>query len=266
MIIHQIWMQGADNVPDTYRAYADRLRRLNPTYEYRLWSKEDLERACAEIGPRHLKAFRTCRFMHQQIDFGRYCIVYLHGGITVDMDAEPLRPFDPLVARLPDHSLIVSQFPMNTLESSILSLRPQHWWLNNATLISKRPGNPACRVLVDKVADRILASRWWTTVAPQSVVVSYTTGPMFFMHVFRDLLEPGTFIVLPYKYLEPCSGLHSSCKVPQDAILNHKHDGTWLSGFHTTILKGYFHATDSPMMFLAIVSIVSILVALWRST
>jgi len=204
--------------------------------------------------------------MHQQIDFGRYCIVYLHGGITVDMDTEPLRSFEPLVSRLPDHSLIVSQFPMNTLESSILSLRPQNWWLNNATLISKRPYNPACRVLVDKVADRIHASRWWVSIAPQSVVVSYTTGPMFFMYVFRDVLDPSTFIVLPYKYLEPCSGLHDSCKVPQDAILHHKHDGTWLSGFHTTILKGYFHATDSPMMTVLILVVVSIAVVVWRSS
>lgn len=249
MIIHQIWMQGEANLPPKYRAYATRLRELNPEMPYRLWSEPELERVCASISPRCHQAWRACRYMHQRVDFGRYCLVYVYGGVTVDMDAKPLKPFKPLLDRLPRDALVVSRFPVNTVEASLLSMQRQTWWLNNATLIAHRPRNRACRVLIDRVADRILGA-WWVDAVPRSVAIAYTTGPMFFMHVFRDVLPRDSFVALPHTYLEPCSGFHDQCRVPPEAILDHDHDGTWQSGFHTVGMKAYFFCTTHPVQFL----------------
>lgn len=252
MIIHQIWMQGEDLVPRSYKEYSRALRELNPGMQYRLWNDSQLEEVCDRLGPIYGKAYRACRYMHQKVDFGRYCVIYTYGGISVDMDVQPLRSLAPLVEALPEDRLGLSEFPTNRVESSLLSGGKHTWWLNNATLIAKTPRNRACKILVDKMAHAIL-TRTWVTMMPKNIAITYTTGPMHFMDVFRDM-DPSLWVMIPHKYLEPCSGYHKSCKLSDKAILYHKHDGTWLPRWYATAMRMYYRARENPV--LVVVSLV----------
>lgn len=260
-MLHQIWWQGADRVPATYRAYAQRLQALNPEYSYMCWDQWSVERLLQSMGERYTRALRSCMYLHQKVDFARYCIVYMFGGISVDMDAKPLKPFGPLVRTVPEDTLGVSEFPMSTVEKTLFSGgHPPSSWLNNATLIARRPKNRACGILVDAVADRLRSSFW--VGLPGWMAVAVSTGPLFFMHVFTHQIDPSLVHVIPHRYLEPCSGYHGSCVVPPDAVLYHKHDGTWLPEWYASMQRVYYRCRPHASLVCAMV-VVLVLTLRW---
>ena len=259
MHLHQIWMQGEDQVPAQYRSYARRLRALHPEYQYTLWDDTSLRRVCYRLGQRYGRAYDACLHMHQRVDFGRYCVILMHGGISVDMDVEPLKSFDHVVRHIPPHTLGVSQFPMSTTESSLLAMRPHRWWLNNATLIAPRADLPAAQRLVDRTADRLLAP-WWRWM-PASMAILYTTGPMAFNTIFMKHIPRHEWTMIPYTYFEPCSGFNETCRPGKDSLVNHEHSGTWQPGWHGWTIRQYYrikrHPWGLPLM-LSVIGVVCI--------
>lgn len=251
-------MQGEDQIPPKYREYAEALRALHPAMAYRVWDATALRHVCWSLGPRYGMAYDRCRHLHQRVDFGRYCIVLAYGGITIDMDVKPITSFDHVLASVPRETLGVSQFPLSSVESSILSWRPQSWWLNNATLMAHRPGLPACRFLVDRIADRLFAS-WWHWL-PQSTAILYTTGPYAFVDVFRSMPR-SMWTMVPSTYFEPCSGYDVACRPSTESVVNHVHDGTWQPGWYGSMMRGYYHLKRHPEM---VVCLVVVVLIVWR--
>lgn len=97
-ILHRIWIGGA--IPPIYD-HGGEWDQLHPTWEHHLWTTPpDWIRllAGAPTGDK-------TRFM---VDVWRLELLYDHGGIYVDCDVVPLRPFDDLLA-----SPFVAQSPNN---------------------------------------------------------------------------------------------------------------------------------------------------------
>lgn len=262
MIIHQIWMQGEPAIPDEYRRHATTLRAMNPEFEYKVWDERELERVCAGLGDRYLRAFRSAPHMHQRVDFGRYCVIYRYGGISIDMDVVPIKPIGPVVARVPEDRLGVTEMALTRTEASIMALRPMDYWLNNATLIAPRPGMPACRILVDKMADRLL-NPGWRAYCPKSMSIMVTTGPAYFTRVFRDHVPDHMVHRLAADYFEPCVGYDDECGPTKDTVVDHRHDGTWHS-MGTTVNVYHFLKRRPAVSLVCVVSLVVLVVCLAR--
>lgn len=259
-IIHQIWFQGQSEMPDKYRTTMMRIKEANPEWKHIVWDDHGLRKVCRMFGWE--AAYDACRHMHQKIDFGRYAVLYLLGGISIDADVSPIQPLDTLWSttnHLPDDRVIVSKAPLNAVEASIMSLGAVPWWLNNATIICPRKKLPGQRKLCECMAHRLLhPPRLVYTMGTAMHQVNWTTGPSFFTTTFLHQINSDEYEVLPSSYFEPCVGYDNECKVnDKTAILNHHHHGTWHSSKY--LIQSYYFlkhkAIDVILVLMAVLAI-----------
>lgn len=236
-IIHQIWFQGADRVPAKYHTNMQRLRDLNPGWRHRVWSDPELRAACQAVSPLAATAYMLSTAMHQKIDLGRMCVLYLHGGISVDVDAEPLRPLDSLPGLTDIDRLAVTQIPYGSLETLVsmqecIEIRGGQWCaqVNNACLLSP-PRDPGLLHVIQHCA--ALIARTDPSQHSQYSLVNATTGPKEVGRALTTLPSADMVWVLPDKYFEPCLMLEEAgCQPGPETILHHKGDQSWIPAHH----------------------------------
>src|SRR5271166_3819149 len=93
-IIHSIWFQGWDSLPEKYYENIASVGRHNPDWQYIKWDSESIRNLIRGLGDDYLQKYDDFKVMHQKIDFGRYAIIYAHGGVSVDTDVFALKGFD----------------------------------------------------------------------------------------------------------------------------------------------------------------------------
>lgn len=89
--IHQIWLGG--KLPGKYKKYCDSWQKFNPSWEYKLWTDDDLN----SIKITKKEIFDFCPNYANKSDILRYEILNQHGGLYVDTDFECLKSFDDLL-------------------------------------------------------------------------------------------------------------------------------------------------------------------------
>jgi mannosyltransferase OCH1-like enzyme len=93
-IIHQTYK--STELPPVYRQCQESVLKLHPDFEYRFYTDADMDRIVREEAPEYYKAFSALPRMIMKIDMFRYFLMYLYGGLYVDMDYMMLRRFDLL--------------------------------------------------------------------------------------------------------------------------------------------------------------------------
>ncbi len=73
--IHQIWLQGEQNLPEKYKKYSMKYKELNKSWEYKLWSQEDIRKLIEKNYPQLLKVWENYEFWVMRVDLGKYCIL-----------------------------------------------------------------------------------------------------------------------------------------------------------------------------------------------
>jgi mannosyltransferase OCH1-like enzyme len=89
--IHQCWLGGT--ISDKYKRLTESWQRFHPTWEYRLWTDDDVD----ELGMTRIKEFMSSQNLGTRSDIMSYEILKQHGGIYADTDFECLKPFDDLL-------------------------------------------------------------------------------------------------------------------------------------------------------------------------
>jgi len=173
--IHQVWLGSP--VSDKYTAWRESWKKLNPDWEYKLWTDKDLRESKIHIT--NWKAFNSITNMGQKSDYLRYHILDQFGGIYADTDYECLKPFDTLLYA--DFLAGISYDAAPIVNIAILGSVPNHPILKK--LISSMVVKPS-----DKSKD-----------------VFNSTGPLFFTKCFFEVV--GSYIegivVLPPDYFYP---------------------------------------------------------------
>ncbi len=91
-IIHQTWK--TNEAPYKWKEYIQKLKQLNPDWEYHLWSDDDND---AFVRKEFLDFYPTYQGFSKNImraDVIRYLLMYKVGGVYLDLDYEVLAPFD----------------------------------------------------------------------------------------------------------------------------------------------------------------------------
>ena len=91
-IIHQTWK--TDRVPPKARPYVDKVRQLNPDWEYKLWTDDDNLAFVRSEFPELLEIYEGFSRGIMRADVIRYMIMYKMGGVYLDLDYEVLYPFE----------------------------------------------------------------------------------------------------------------------------------------------------------------------------
>ncbi len=97
--VHQIMLtdDAAENprVPQFVAENAAELRALYPSAQYRLWNAHSLREFISEhFGSDVLQAFDQLRPHAYKADLARYCLLYVYGGLYVDLAIRSLKPLD----------------------------------------------------------------------------------------------------------------------------------------------------------------------------
>lgn len=134
-IIHRVW-PGQDPIPYTFRRHGTSFETHNPEWTHRLWTLEDLDGL--EMQNRDLydqaKTEAPDDWIRWRADIARLEIIYQHGGIYVDTDAECLRPLDAL-----------REFPCWFAES------PNASGYATQAVFGAEPGHPFIKRLLDEM-------------------------------------------------------------------------------------------------------------------
>ena len=87
-IIHQTWKN--ENIPyDTFKKeWIDSWTNLNPAWEYKLWTDEDILSFIEDKFPWFVNRFNEYPKNIQRVDAFRYFVLYEYGGLYADMDFE----------------------------------------------------------------------------------------------------------------------------------------------------------------------------------
>jgi len=89
-IIHQVWV-GDKPIPDHHLKWIKKLKKLNPDFEYKLWTTNDFgENAFTK------SALNDKRYAYYS-DWIRTNILYNYGGIYLDTDIEHLKPIPKIL-------------------------------------------------------------------------------------------------------------------------------------------------------------------------
>jgi mannosyltransferase OCH1-like enzyme len=97
-IIHHVW-PAHDPIPYTFRANLDTWQEHHPEWVHIVWTEADLD----EMPMRNRDLYDQAKtlapddWIRWRADVARLEIVYQHGGVYADMDAESVAPLDPLL-------------------------------------------------------------------------------------------------------------------------------------------------------------------------
>jgi hypothetical protein len=104
--IFQSWK--THTIPQDLQKNVSALRTMNPDYSYYLFDDNDCRQYLLEnFGQNYANAFDAIKPGAFKCDFWRYAILYLEGGIYMDLDMELLEPFDTFIDDSKDFISIV---------------------------------------------------------------------------------------------------------------------------------------------------------------
>jgi len=90
-IIHQTWK--SKEIPEKWAPLAEKVKTLNPDWEYRIWTDEDNDNFVKTEFPDFFPVFNAFPKIIMKADVIRYLIMYKIGGVYLDLDYEMLQPF-----------------------------------------------------------------------------------------------------------------------------------------------------------------------------
>lgn len=224
-IVHQIWMQGWDQRPPKFENNIQQLHALNPEFQFRTWDDDQLAAECEKLGPEFAAKYRSFHHMISRVDYGRYVLLYLYGGISLDLDMKPLHSLRQTPG-IDAYDFIVSAaaYPMGDLGL-----------LNNAVIIVT-PRHPLLLEFIQRITER---ERREEDCLNRDMYIHVTTGPMVFSEFVHE--HPQSIYILPNAFYEPCLSVDPYCKVPETAIMDHQHELSWMSTFTKYLIQiGFF--------------------------
>ena len=127
--IYQSW-KTKDLIPKMSQLVGE-TKKLNPEYEYELYDNKD----CADFifkhfGQNYLNAFDVLIPGAFKCDFWRYCILYIQGGVYMDIDMVPLVPFREIISENDEFVSVVDRklflVPSCGIFQSFIATVPRH--------------------------------------------------------------------------------------------------------------------------------------------
>lgn len=240
-VTHQVWFQGWGNLPEKYRDDTEKLSILNANWEHMKWDEEGLRAECKKFSPEALAKFEGFPHMIQKVDFGRYIVLYNYGGVSVDCDAECLRPLEktPGIDR---YDIILCKNSLNKLENKVASfgLTKDLVVMNNATICCSKE-----HPLMKQFIEFLIENESWNE--DLLLDTQLKTGPLITSIFFNKFLDD--IHIVDSDIFEPFGNVNKR------TVLNHKYDQSW-TGFGSFPIRGYKFLKNNLLWFLLLCIII----------
>ena len=214
-IIHQIWFQGWDELPDKYKENVKLLHEYNPKYKQLQWDEQSLQVECAKISNDVVKKFNSFPYLIQKVDLGRFVVLYNYGGVSIDTDMKSLKPIDT-TPNIESADCIVSMgsFPLNLLGHT-----------NNAVFLIK-PRHPLMEDIIKSIVETNKES------LSKELFINDTTGPTF----IDAIVKRHDVVKIDNMYYEPCNQ-YFPCRIGGDSIMDHQTGNSWMHSSNIILIK-----------------------------
>lgn len=231
-IIHQIWYQGIENMPTQLKENTKLIQQKHPNFKYFFWDKQKID-YLIEKDKNLIATFKKFSHMHQYIDFAKYIILFLYGGIYIDMDVTIIKNFDELLNEYNSYECLLSSTYFNTFENIIFC--QYKICINNGIIISK----PKCDFLLAIIKQIISDPSCKHSDFNKSICINRTTGPLLVTNVYKKYPFKQKIKILHWSYLEPCI-FKNLCNVESNTVAVHYHDATWINKNLVNLAYFYF--------------------------
>jgi mannosyltransferase OCH1-like enzyme len=105
--------------------------KLFPYFEFKLWNDEDIDKLVMEKFPKFYEStYKNYDVKIKKIDASRYCMLYVYGGMYVDMD---YKCFVNFWNDIPQDKISISEspFPGEYLQNSLMISKPnEQFWIS----------------------------------------------------------------------------------------------------------------------------------------
>lgn len=196
-IIHQIWLQGENNIPTDYPNYSDSWKKLNPDFKYILWDQNSIENLIKQHFPYFLSKFNSYPKLVQKVDAAKYMILYVYGGIYVDMDLECIKNINNLII---NNQIILLKCDMNIIVR-IFFYHTINTIIQNCFAASV-PNHPFWKYCVELMLKQDLKQHNYELLEKY---IFRTTGPGLFTQAYYSFKPNNNFTLLDTNVIEPFS-------------------------------------------------------------
>ena len=163
--IFQIWI-GPNPIPERFIEARKTIIKMNPTWNYYFFDTEKSKNFVSQNFPNLLDIYLDYPYDIQRADAIRYMLLYVHGGIYLDLDFVAQKSFDSIILGKYDTGLLPSA---NNTE-----------YITNSWIISK-PKSPFLLDILKKLEINI--------IPPYSIgkhlIVMNSTGPMMISKIYK---------------------------------------------------------------------------------
>lgn len=169
------------HIPDKYLSYVNTWKRQNPDYDVQFWDYQKTERLVQEHFPQYWNLFVSMKRIINKCDFARFMIVYVHGGLYVDLDFVCSKSIHPLLEG--KNSFFVKEVPEHEYQGVSQ--------LYNGIFGAKK-GHPFVLGWIDYIAQTF----------KNSTPVLNSTGPVSFYQYYKNsqinVQLEDSCLVIPY--------------------------------------------------------------------
>lgn len=201
-VIHQIWFQGQENMPQRYLTYQRNTIELHRGYKYVFWNSQKIEALIKKRYPSFYDIWMKLPYMIQKIDAAKIFILHRYGGVYIDADMEPIMN----ITRLLTHPLVFSRcyvHPLGIIGASFLGLKYfAKTQINNGFIACTRRHPVMRRTIEIMHASAIMEQKGQVYGA----YIAKTCGTEVIIHALADELAKSPsmmFAVYPPEYFEP---------------------------------------------------------------
>ncbi len=217
-IVHQSWKDA--NVPGRFAAYQRSWQGQHPSWRYYLWTDADNREFLRRHYPWFLPIYDDYPVPIMRADAVRYFILHHYGGVYADLDAECLRPLEPLLA---GKELVLGLEPPQHLAEHRARGYPLDRIVSNA-IMAAAPGHPFWEHVF-----RLLIG-FHQAPGPLDA-----TGPFLLTRAVASWPHPEEIDIQPAEVLLPLTSNRPWHELPEDergrlarrAFVLHHWAGTW---------------------------------------
>lgn len=182
--VHRMWL-GPHPMPDDYVEFGQEWKRLNPDWEVKDWTEDELLPALNQNvidDLKHRDAGRKGVELYVQMaDVLGYEVIYKYGGIYVNVDIQPVRSLEYM-------------FEHYQPGDAAYAFWCDQEQLVNAVLGAPQPGHPAWQYVIARLPGYYMERRLEE--------MNHSTGPLFMSQCIKEKYgslngQPGQFVGLP---------------------------------------------------------------------
>jgi len=174
-IIHQIWIQGQNALPQRYVKASEQWQKRNPGWHYHFWDDQSLTKFLKEYQPHWLPLYECQQDLYARSDVARYALLEHYGGLYADMDTWCVRPVSRFV-HTGAASLKVQIYSPSYKKSQF---HPTRYDLVANSIIACTPGHPIWEQVREEIARR----------NDPVMTVPWRTGPDMFWPIVKQYSE-----------------------------------------------------------------------------